>query len=172
MLQNLEGKGLLPQEMQPYLMYYNSNDALQKADFIKMPKKEQSFEYPVEPASTFILPPQHDTGAISKPPKRSTKKKSLHFDNKRSTSVHTSISSETRFLDFQGDKCITHEHSKFCEALDSKPGIRKSFNRLDLVMRDVIKEEAKAEGTVYLDNGSRKNEISEPAIADKMREGN
>jgi hypothetical protein len=40
---------------------------------------------------------------------QSKKKKSLHLENKRSASVHTSASSETRFKDFQGDQCITHE---------------------------------------------------------------
>ena len=39
MLQNLESRGLLPQEMQPYLEYYHSHNQFQKADFGNMPSK-------------------------------------------------------------------------------------------------------------------------------------
>jgi hypothetical protein len=39
MLQNLESRGLLPQEMQPYLEYYHSYNQFQKADFGNMPSK-------------------------------------------------------------------------------------------------------------------------------------
>jgi hypothetical protein len=34
---------------------------------------------------------------------KKNKKKSIYFDNKRSASVHTSASSETKFQDFKGD---------------------------------------------------------------------
>jgi hypothetical protein len=53
---------------------------------------------------------------------QSKKKKSIHLENKRSASVHTSASSETRFQDFQGDQCIAH-------------GKGNSKNKVDHVMK-------------------------------------
>jgi len=63
--------------------------------------------------------------------KRHSKKKSLHFENKRSASAHTSASGETRFLKFEGEHGIVQEQATFCHALETKASIRKSFNRLD-----------------------------------------
>jgi len=72
--------------------------------------------------------------------KRHSKKKSLHFENKRSASAHTSASGETRFLNFEGEHGIVQEQETFCHALETKDSIRKSFNRLDQVMKDASKE--------------------------------
>ena len=72
--------------------------------------------------------------------KRHSKKKSLHFENKRSASAHTSASGETRFLKFEGEHGIVQEQATFCNALETKASIRKSFNRLDQVMKDASKE--------------------------------
>ena len=49
---------------------------------------------------------------------KKNKKKSIHFDNKRSASVHTSASSETRFQDFQGDQYIAHEKGNLMNKVD------------------------------------------------------
>lgn len=59
MLQNLDNRGLLPQEMQPYLDYYCQNNYTKNADFTTMPNfahTNPSFE----PTSTFILPRHYD----------------------------------------------------------------------------------------------------------------
>ena len=95
----------------------------------------------LKPGSTFIIPPQNDNRVSKKQSfKRHSKKKSLHFENKRSASAHTSASGETRFLNFEGEHGIVQEQTSFCHAHETKDSIRKSFNRLDQVMKDVSKE--------------------------------
>ena len=104
----------------------------------------------LEPGSTFILPLQHDIRVSKKQlSKRHSKKKSLRhtecgnyvaFENKRSASAHTSASGETRFLNFEGEHGIVQEQATFCHVLETKDSIRKSFNRLDQVMKDANKE--------------------------------
>jgi hypothetical protein len=50
-------------------------------------------------------------------------------------------------LNFEGEHGIVQEQATFCNALETKDSIRKSFNRLDQVMKDASKE-AKMSGLV------------------------
>jgi hypothetical protein len=43
-------------------------------------------------------------------------------------------------LNFEGEHGIVQEQTSFCHAHETKDSIRKSFNRLDQVMKDASKE--------------------------------